>query len=88
MYVTLPDIGLTTPRLQLRGFAKAKDVAPGQFTYVTVGLDKYAFAFWDVRKGCWAVRKGRYEIAVGRSCMDLPLSAAIELESDMEWTGI
>ncbi|KIP12383.1 glycoside hydrolase family 3 protein [Phlebiopsis gigantea 11061_1 CR5-6] len=88
VYVTLPDIGLTTPRLQLRGFAKARDVAPGQSTHVTVGLDKYAFAFWDVRKGRWAVKKGRFEISVGRSCVDLPLSAAIELENDMEWTGI
>ena len=36
VYVTLPDIGLTTPSLQLRGFTKVKDLQPGQTKTATV----------------------------------------------------
>lgn len=88
VYVTLPDIGLTTPRLQLRGFAKVKDVAPGQSKLAEVQLDKYAVSYWDARRNVWAAKKGKYGIAIGKSSEDLVLSGEFNLEKDFEWTGL
>lgn len=88
VYVTLPDVGLTTPRLQLRGFAKAKDVDPGKSAVVTVHLDKYAVSFWDSRRNVWAAKAGKYSLAAGKSSADLSLEGAFELEKDFEWSGL
>lgn len=88
MYVTLPDIGLATPALQLRGFAKAKDIAPGATTHVSVSLDKYAVSFWDTPKNAWTVQPGTYGVAVGRSSSDILLLGVFVLESGFEWAGL
>lgn len=44
LYVSLPDVGATTPRLQLKGFAKTKDLAPRATQNVDIFLNKYAIA--------------------------------------------
>ena len=88
VYVTLPDIGLTTPALQLRGFAKAKNVNPGQSQAVKIHLDKYAVSFWDTRRNLWAAKAGTYGLSVGRSSASLSLEGSLVLEKDLEWSGL
>ncbi|KAI0315538.1 glycoside hydrolase family 3 protein [Amylostereum chailletii] len=88
LYISYPDIGVTTPRLQLRGFTKAHDLAPGSSATLTIALDKYAVSFWDERWGTWSVRAGRYRVLVGRSSHDLPLEAEFEVESGFAWSGV
>ncbi|KAI0027418.1 glycoside hydrolase family 3 protein [Vararia minispora EC-137] len=88
IYVAMPDVGATTPRLQLRGFAKARDIAPGGTARVSVSLDRCAVGFWDERGGRWRGRAGTYGVFVGRSSCDLALEGTFELERDIEWTGV
>lgn len=88
LYVSLPDIGLTTPRLQLKGFAKAHNVDKGAATNVTINLDKYAFSFWDESQNCWKVAAGKYGLHIGTSSNDLPLYDSIELKETFTWKGL
>lgn len=88
VYITPPDIGLTTPSLQLRGFTKAKNLWPGQSRVVTVHLDKYAVSYWDTRRTAWVVKAGKYWVAVGKSSEDIVLRGQFELKSDFEWSGL
>jgi beta-glucosidase len=88
VYITLPEVGLTTPTLQLRGFAKARDVRPGTSTVVSVSLDKHAVSYWDARRGVWAASRGMYSVMVGKSCEDIMLSGEFKLEKDFTWTGL
>ncbi|KAI0781293.1 glycoside hydrolase family 3 protein [Trametes elegans] len=88
VYVALPDIGLTTPALQLRGFAKAKDLKPGETRRVTVDLDKYAVAFWDARGHQWKAAPGTYGVHVGKSSEDIVLNGHLALESGFTWVGL
>ncbi|KAG6910876.1 hypothetical protein DXG01_006559 [Tephrocybe rancida] len=86
VYVTLPDIGLTTPRLQLKGFGKAKDVTPGESSTVTIKLNKYAVSFWDTERNAWHAAAGQYAMHIGPSSVDLPLKLTYDLQKSFNWS--
>ncbi|KAG6865876.1 hypothetical protein C0991_010957 [Blastosporella zonata] len=88
VYVTYPDIGLTTPRLQLKGFAKAKDIAPGKSSKVTIKLNKYAVSFWDTERDAWHAVAGQYSLHIGPSSVDLPLKLTYDLQKSFSWVGL
>ncbi len=88
VYVSLPDIGLTTPRLQLRGFAKARDIAPGQSKTVIVKFDKYAVSWWDTRGQQWKAVAGKYGVHVGKSSAVTVLESEFALEEGFTWVGL
>ncbi|KAG7092213.1 hypothetical protein E1B28_008580 [Marasmius oreades] len=98
VYVSYPDKGITHPKMQLRGFAKAKDLKPGEFRTVDVSLDKYAVAYWDshtfsessIGKGVWRVAEGEYGVHVGFGCDKIKLEGRVEVEKGegFAWRGI
>ncbi|KAF7964680.1 hypothetical protein HWV62_4193 [Athelia sp. TMB] len=87
-YVSMPDVGVTTPRLQLRGFGKAKNLAPGASQTVTIQLNKYAVSFWDTPIHAWTAKAGTYSIHIGTSSGNLPLQATFDLRESFEWNGL
>jgi beta-glucosidase len=88
IYVAYPKTGPTTPRLQLKGYAKAHDLAPGALQKVSVKLDKYALSFWDTERSSWHATAGQYIIYVGSSSEDLPLQQTFTLENHFFWSGL
>ncbi|KAI0668559.1 glycoside hydrolase family 3 protein [Trametes maxima] len=88
VYISLPDIGLTTPSSQLRGFAKARNLAPGESTTVSVALDKYAVSFWDTRGQRWKAVAGTYGVRVGKSSQDIVLRGEFVLGDGFTWVGL
>ncbi|PSR75115.1 hypothetical protein PHLCEN_2v9300 [Hermanssonia centrifuga] len=88
LYITLPTIGLTTPKLQLRGFGKAKDLAPGASTTVKISLDKYAVSFWDAVNNVWSVRAGVYGVSIGKSSENIVLHGEFDLQRSFDWSGL
>ncbi|PIL30463.1 hypothetical protein GSI_07162 [Ganoderma sinense ZZ0214-1] len=88
VYISLPDFGLTTPGLQLRGFAKARDIAPGQSKTVTVKLDKYAVSWWDTLGQQWKAVRGTYGVHVGKSSAEIVLQGEFTLQEDFAWVGL
>lgn len=88
LYVTLPYNGLSTPRLQLRGFAKAKDIAPGASTAVKISLDKYAVSYWDAVHNVWTAQAGIYGVSIGKSSADIVTTTTFVLEKGFTWKGI
>jgi len=88
VYVTLPDLGITNPALQLRGFAKARDIPVGGSKEVTIHLDKYAFSYWDPRENAWNAKAGSYGISVGKSSAEMVLRQSFELKESFLWNGL
>ena len=88
LYVTLPYNGTTTPRFQLKGFAKARDIAPGKHKVVSMKLDKYSVSYWDEPNECWEAVAGRYGVHVGTSSENLSLEGHFELKNGFTWNGI
>lgn len=88
LYVTYPDLGITSPHLQLKGFAKARDLAPGSSQELDIRLDKYAFSYWDADKNAWAAPAGTYVLHVGSSSDELVLEHSFELRKTFRWSGL
>ncbi|KAJ7764492.1 glycoside hydrolase family 3 protein, partial [Mycena maculata] len=88
IYISYPEIGLTTPVHQLKGFAKAKDIAPGTSRDLVVDLDQYALAFWDSTKDAWSVSPGKYIIQAGASSADFRLQGELNLTRGFTWKGL
>ncbi|PPR01041.1 hypothetical protein CVT24_000575 [Panaeolus cyanescens] len=89
VYVSLPTTSqLTHPGLQLKGFAKVRDLAPGESRTARVHLDKYAASYWSDLYNTWVVEAGRYVVKIGPASDDLPLEAEINLETGFEWHGL
>lgn len=88
LYVSLPPNGTTTPKLQLRSFAKLRDIPPGKTRTATMKLDKLAVSFWDTPYETWKVVPGKYGIHVGTSSESLALQDSFVLGTGFEWTGL
>ncbi len=79
VYVGHPaDTPVPEPPHQLAGFAKVT-LAPGQTRHVTLHLTPRSFAYWDTAAGRWAVPAGTYQVLIGTSSRDLPLSAPVRI---------
>ncbi|KAJ3843726.1 glycoside hydrolase family 3 protein [Lentinula raphanica] len=88
LYVAYPDTGITHPPLQLKGFAKARDVAAEEIAICKVKLDKWSFSHWDEEKNQWKVDAGQYVLHVGFSCEHIVYQKTIELDTTLSWTGL
>ena len=51
---------------------------PGASVQVPLRVPARAFARWDEQAGDWAWPAGQFEVQVGRSARDLPLSARVQ----------
>ncbi|KIY70546.1 glycoside hydrolase family 3 protein [Cylindrobasidium torrendii FP15055 ss-10] len=78
----------THPALQLRGFAKVRDLAPGKTEKVDIKLDKYAVSYWDDKLNRWIVPKGEFKIKVGNSSENLTLEGSVAIDTYFEWSGL
>ena len=89
MYISLPATSeLTHPLLQLKGFAKVRDLVPGNKEHVEVVLDKYAVSYWNHVINAWTVEKGVYRLEVGTGSDCLSFGATFEVTKGFDWNGL
>ena len=90
MYICLPQTPelLTHPILQLKGFAKVRDLVPGNKEHVIVVLDKYAVSYWNIITNTWTVGKGVYRVEVGTGSDCLSLKETFEVAKGFDWSGL
>lgn len=69
---------LPVPRLRLAGHLRVP-LAPGERRTVEIPVDDAALAVWDVRRHALRVEPGGYDLRVGPSSADLPLSVRREV---------
>ena len=71
------------PVRELKGFQKVL-LQPGESKEVSFTLDKRSFAYWNEAIHDWHVETGAFTIEVGDSSRNLPLCAAVNVESTVE----
>ncbi|KAH6646223.1 glycoside hydrolase superfamily [Truncatella angustata] len=76
LYVGIP--GGDAPVRQLRGFEKVL-IQAGETATVQFGLTRKDLSVWDVVAQKWQLQEGSYNIFVGRSSRDLPLSGTLTI---------
>jgi beta-glucosidase len=74
-YVSFPASAGEPPH-QLKGFAKVS-LRPGQTKRVTLRLDERAFSVWDPAAQQWTTVDGKYQVSVGDSSRNLPLTGTV-----------
>ncbi len=78
VYVSEAKPKVDRPAKELKGFAKVS-LAPGETKHVSVSLGPRAFSWFDVKTGAWRGDSGAFDVLVGRSSVELPLRATVEL---------
>ncbi|PHH92238.1 hypothetical protein CDD83_8257 [Cordyceps sp. RAO-2017] len=80
-YLQFPDgIEYDTPVIQLRDFAKTKELAPGESQTVELGLSRKDLSVWDVRLQDWVIPAvdGAYKLWIGAASDDLKLVCRLD----------
>lgn len=80
LYVGKSDSVLFRAVRELKGFHKIH-LEPGESRKVEFVLGGRAFAYYNVEIGDWHVEPGEYQISVGTSSRNLPLSGTVQIES-------
>ncbi len=75
VYASRGDSAVDRPVRWLVGFAVVH-AAGGETVDMTIDISARAFAFWDNE---WRYELGRFELAVGTSVSELPLTGSFEL---------
>ncbi|KAG9098230.1 hypothetical protein FRC06_006632 [Ceratobasidium sp. 370] len=88
LYVAPPKGPITHPKMQLRAFGKAADLAPGASATVELSFGKYGVSFWHEEDETWRADAGEYVVLVGTSSAHLPLSSSFVLKRTFSWRGL
>ena len=80
VYVSQPKGKLDKPYQVLAGFAKTKDLAPGEEELLTVDFSIPSLASYDEELAAWVLEAGSYEIRVGTHSRNTHIAAALELD--------
>lgn len=82
--------GIEKPAVSLAGFAKTKELAPGEETFVTIEFALEDMASWfslrrngDGTRGCYFLEKGEYIISLRNNSHDIADSRTVEIDTDI-----
>jgi beta-glucosidase len=70
------------PARQLKGFQRV-DLQPGASATVSFPLTAHDLAYWNTSSGAWTTAAGAYQISVGDSSRNLPLSGTLNVATAM-----
>jgi len=74
LYVGDPSSKVKRPAKELKAFEKVR-LDPGEKKIVTFNLDLRALSYWDESAHCWRADAGTFQVFVGDSSQDTPLTA-------------
>ena len=83
VYVAVPEGLLDQPRKVLAGFAKTRELAPGESEELTVCFDLQELASFDTARAAWILEKGDYVVLAGRSCAQAKPLALLRLDAQV-----
>lgn len=88
VYISQRSPSIKRPLKELKGFAKVM-VAASATTTAEVQIDrKYATSFWDEERDAWIEERGVYDVLVGTSSADTPLTSSFEVKETTWWNGL
>ena len=85
LYVAAPDGGLVKPAMELKAFAKTRELKPGESEVLSMTIDPYTLASFNESASRWETAAGTYNVKFGASCEDIRANAAFKLAKAMTW---
>ena len=80
IYASRPESAVERPVRWLAGFAKA-EAPPGTEVLADIVVPLRCLAHWDTTTGTRAIESGDFQLHIGRSSRDVPLSVTITISS-------
>ena len=85
LYVAAPAGGLEKPAFELKGFAKTKELAPGESQTLTINVDKYTLASFNEATSAWEAAAGTYKVMFGANAADIRGTGVYKLKKAESW---
>ncbi len=85
LYVAAPSGGLEKPAYELKGFAKTKELAPGESQTLTIQVDSYDLASFNESTSAWETAAGTYKVMIGASAADIRGTAEYRIKKAGIW---
>ena len=83
IYVSTPAVKLDKPYQDLAGFAKTKQLAPGETDLVEIFFDLQDLASYDEADACYILEPGLYIVRLGNSSAHTQSVAVVELPREV-----
>ena len=80
LYVAAPAGGLEKPAFELKGFAKTKELAPGESQTLTIDVCRYTLASFNEANSAWETAAGTYKVMFGANAADIRGTAVYKLK--------
>ncbi|KAJ4142983.1 beta-glucosidase [Fusarium oxysporum] len=88
VYVSQRTPSIKRPVKELKGFSKVS-VEAGKSSVARIIIDrKYATSYWDETRHKWTEEGGIYDLLVGTSSRDTPLTGMFEVADTTWWSGL
>ena len=85
LYVTAPAGGLEKPAFELKGFAKTKELAPGESQTLTINVCNYTLASFNEATSAWETAAGTYKVMFGANAADLLNAGEYKVKKALSW---
>ena len=85
LYVAAPAGGLEKPAFELKGFAKTKELAPGESQTLTIDVCKYTLASFNEANSAWETAAGTYKVMFGANAADIRGTGVYKLKKAESW---
>ena len=86
VYVTAPKGKLEKPAQELKGFAKTRELKPGESQTLTIAIAHRDLASFDEAGSQWLAEAGTYTFRIGSSSRDIHQTATAKLKEYTEKT--
>ncbi|WP_026495512.1 beta-glucosidase [Butyrivibrio sp. WCD3002] len=83
LYVSAPDGNVEKPVKELKGFAKTKELKPGESDELTIKVKVSDFASYDEAKASYVLEPGKYFIRIGENACSTHIAAAVEVAGEI-----
>ena len=83
--MTAPAGGLDKPALELKAFAKTKELAPGESQTLTMDVCNYTLASFNEANSAWEAAAGTYQLHFAASVADIRATAQYKLKKAQDW---
>jgi len=85
LYIAAPVGELEKPALELKGFAKTQELAPGESEVLTINVCKYSLASFNEAASAWETAAGTYKVMFGANAADIRGTAEYKLKKAESW---
>ena len=85
LYVAAPAGGLEKPAFELKGYAKTKELAPGESQTLTITVDAYTLASFNEAASAWETAAGTYKVMFGANAADIRGTAEYKVKKAQSW---